>query len=197
MDRLVHHEIRAANSTLLAGTVTLAVTAVVQGFPAADWDWRFVGATAGFLVLWTLLRATRVKGLGSHREFEKAVPLEENGRVPPADVPLRRDHPVSGRLLFLYVVLTLPVALLWEPWVTVVCPGSAIAWLGDAAVAAHWERRHGLVLWRGHVRGSPWELSVSPRPATRTATGAPPGSPTPPAAPEVPEEPPRTTPPTT
>ncbi|WKX11800.1 hypothetical protein [Streptomyces sp. NL15-2K] len=64
------------------------------------------------------------------------------------------------------------VLMFWEPWVVLVPLGSALDWLGQAAVAAHWEHGHGKVVWRGRVHSRPWELSVSRRPPIRTATDA-------------------------
>lgn len=84
-----------------------------------------------------------------------------------------RDQPFSRKLFVLYLVFSLP--MFWEPWVVLIPLGSALDWLGQAAVAAHWERRHGKVVWRGRVHSSPWELSVSCRTPTRTATDALPG----------------------
>jgi hypothetical protein len=65
---------------------------------------------------------------------------------------------------------------LWEPWTAALSLWSALDWLGQAAITAHWERgQHGLLLWRDRADSSrPWELSVSRRPTTRTATGAQP-----------------------
>jgi hypothetical protein len=85
-----------------------------------------------------------------------------------------RDQPFSRKLFVLYLMLTLPASVWWEPWIVLLPLGSALGWLGQAAVAVHWERGHGRIVWRGHVESRPWELSVSSRPPTRTATGAQP-----------------------
>ncbi|OUD02970.1 hypothetical protein [Streptomyces swartbergensis] len=105
------------------------------------------------------------------RDYDKAVPVEDTGAVVPADASLR-DSWFNWPVLVLYLLFVLPISVFWEPWVTGIALWSALDWLGQAALVAHWERRHGLLLWRGHVGSRPWELSVSRRPPTRTATGA-------------------------
>ncbi len=173
MDRLVHHEVRAVLSVLAALAVALTVLGLVRGFSAPDRPGAlalYVGALLALLIVWTLLKATRIKWLGHVREFEKAVPTEDLDVVVPTD-RFQRDRPFSPGLFGLYLVFALPVSF-WEPWALGVLLWSPLEWLGQAALVAHWERRNGLLLWRGHVGGRPWELSVSRRPATRTATGA-------------------------
>lgn len=173
MDRYVHHQLRAVVSILAAGAVAAAVAALVRGFSPPKTDGlRFVAILFALLLVSTLLKATRVKGFSDVRHFEAAVPLDDTV-VLPTDGFLR-DQPFSRKLFVLYLVLTLPASVFWEPWIVLLPLGSALDWLGQAVVALHWERGHGRVVWRGHVGSRPWELSVSSRPPTRTATGAPP-----------------------
>lgn len=178
MDRLVHHELRASLAALLAFVISAVAVAVVRGIPTVPRAGRavlYVGGFLAILVVYTLLKATRVKGLSEVREFEAAVPADPDRALPAED--FWHDRPVSPRMFWLILVPTLAVTLLWEPWFLLFPLGSALDWAGQAALVARWERRHGRVLWRGHVGSRPWELSyspLSPPPPARTATGAPP-----------------------
>ncbi|MET9680258.1 hypothetical protein [Streptomyces coeruleorubidus] len=173
MDRLVHHELRAVVSVLAATAVTLTTVGLVRGFSAPPEPGRlglYTAAVLAWIVVWTLLKATRIKWFSEVREFEKAVRLD--GTDPAlATERFLRDRPFSPRMFVLYTLFAVPLAL-WEPLTAVIPLWSAVDWLGQAAVAARWERKHGLLLWRGHVDSRPWELSVSRRPPTRTASGA-------------------------
>jgi hypothetical protein len=180
MDRLLHHEFRAAFAALAVAVVCGVVLGLVHGFSASSdaGDLRtltvalFVGA-----VVWTLLGATGLKWVSEVRDFDRAVPVEDIDVVPPADRSLRGDW-FSPGLFGTYLVLTLPIALFWEGAVLSIPVWSAMNWLGKAALIIRWERRHGLVLWRGHDGARPWELSVSRRspaptgPTDPTDTGA-------------------------
>ncbi|MEU6176624.1 hypothetical protein [Streptomyces coeruleorubidus] len=173
MDRLLHHELRAAVSAFAAIAVALTAMGLVRGLSAPDQPGRlglYVVGLLAFLVVWTLLKATRIKWFSEVRSFEKAVPVEDLDVALPTE-RLLRDQPYSLRLFVLYLALALPLSF-WEPWSLGVLLWSALDWLGQAALIAHWERRNGLLLWRGHVESRPWELSVSRRPPTRTATDA-------------------------
>ncbi|GAP53356.1 hypothetical protein [Streptomyces azureus] len=173
MDRLVHHELRAVVSALAATAVALTTVGLVRGFSPPSEPGRlglYVAAVLASIVVWTLLKATRIKWFSEVRDFEKAVPVEETGTVLPTERFLH-DQPFSPRLFVLYLLFAVPLSL-WEPWAATLLLWSALDWLGQAALVARWERRHGLLLWRGHVESRPWELSVSRRPPTRTATGA-------------------------
>ncbi|MFF5963965.1 hypothetical protein ACFY64_09485 [Streptomyces collinus] len=175
VDRLVHHELRAVLSVCAALAVALTALGLVRGISAPDRPGAlalYFGALLALLVVWTLLKATRLKWISHVRDFEKAVPVEDLDVALPTGRFLR-DQPFSLRLFVLYLVLALPLAF-WEPWTLALLLWSALDWLGQAALSAHWERRTGLLLWRGHVGSRPWELSVSRRPPTRTATGAQP-----------------------
>ncbi|MFI6011561.1 hypothetical protein ACIBAG_22575 [Streptomyces sp. NPDC051243] len=178
MDRLVHHELRAALAALLAFVICAVAVAVVRGIPTAPFGRAalYLGGLVALLAVFTLLEATRIKGVSEVRYFDAAVPVDPERALPPED--FWHDQPVSRRMFWFILVPTLPVALLWEPWVIVFPLGSALSWAGKAALVAHWERRHGRLLWRGHIASRPWELSyspLSPPPPARTATDAPPG----------------------
>ncbi|GGW90693.1 hypothetical protein [Streptomyces lomondensis] len=175
MDRLVHHELRAVFSVLAATAVALTASVLFHGFSPPSDTGRLALYAAGVLALllvWTLLRASRLRWFSEVRNFEKAVPVEDID-PPGAAERLLRHRPFSPRLFVGYVLGAVPLAL-WQPLTTGIFLWSALDWLSEAAVAAHWERRNGLLLWRGRVDSRPWELSVSRRPPTRTATGAQP-----------------------
>lgn len=173
MDRLLHHELRAVVSILAATAVALTTAGLVRGFSLPSEPGRlglYGAAVLAYFAVWTLLKATRIKWFSEVLDFEKAAPVEETGAVPPAQGFLR-DQPFSPRLFVLYLLFAVPLCL-WEPWAALLSLWWAVDWLGKAAVVARWERRHGMLLWRGHVDSRPWELSVSRRPPTRTATDA-------------------------
>ncbi|MFF8030496.1 MULTISPECIES: hypothetical protein [unclassified Streptomyces] len=176
MDRLLHHELRAVFAALAAAVVSGAALGLVHGFSVPSNAGGLVKLSAGLLVgavVFTLLGATRLKWVSEVRDFEQAVPVEDIDVVPPEARSLRGDWFGPG-LFATYLVLTLPIALFWEAAVLAIPVWSALSWLGKAALIAHWERRHGLVLWRGHVGARPWELSVSRRSPASAGTGAPP-----------------------
>lgn len=169
MDRYVHHELRSVYTALAALAVSLAVTSGVRGAPLTAFGaGLFVTVMLAFTVISTLLHATRIKGIGELRDFESAVLLEQ---APADEVSLRR-HPLNWWLFTVMAVSTLALALAYEPWIALLPLWPALAWLGQAWLAAEWERRNGKVLWRGHDTDAPWKLSVSPRPLPRTAIGA-------------------------
>ncbi|WAZ23555.1 hypothetical protein STRCI_004903 [Streptomyces cinnabarinus] len=168
MDRYVHHELRSVITVLAAVAVCAPVTAAVHGTLIDSGDLSlFLAGLIGFAVLFTLAQASRIKWLSEVLDFEAAVPLEE----PPPEVSLLR-HPVNPWLLAVMTAGTLGTALAWEPAAALFPLWLALAWLGQAWLAVNWERGNGKVLWRGHDPDKPWRLSVSPRPLTRTATGA-------------------------
>ncbi|WP_405670932.1 hypothetical protein [Streptomyces sp. NBC_01530] len=146
----------------------MPVTTGVRGAPlTAGGLGTFVTCGLAFTVVSTLLHASRVRWFGEVRGFEEAASLDQA----PLAVPLR-THPLNAWLLAVMLVPTLALAI---AWVALLPLWAALPWLGQAWLAAGWERRNGKVLWRGHDQDAPWKLSVSPRPLPRTATGAPPG----------------------
>ncbi|MFF9484708.1 hypothetical protein [Streptomyces sp. NPDC014676] len=176
MDRLLYHELRAAFAALAVAVVCGTVLGLVHGFAvpsdAGDLMMLSLALLAG-VALSTLLGATRLKWVSEVRDFDRAVPVADIDVVPPADRSLRGDW-FSPGFFVAYLVPVLPVALFWEGAVLFIPLWSALSWLGKAALIIRWERRHGLVLWRGHVEARPWELSVSHRSPASAGTGEPP-----------------------
>ncbi|MDN0195170.1 hypothetical protein [Streptomyces sp. S.PNR 29] len=175
MVRYVHDELRDVFSALAASAVNVAVMVSVRGFsPVRPSGLALLaGLALAFLAVYTLLRSSRLKWFSGVKQFEAAVPVEDTDAALPTGDSLRR-HPIGLRLFAACVAMTLPLALLWDSWMAVFPLWPALAWLGRAVVCARWERRHGRLVWRGHLPEEPWELSVSRRPPTRTATDAPP-----------------------
>jgi hypothetical protein len=159
MDRYVHHELRSVYTALAALAVSLAVTSGVRGAPMTAYGaGTFALALIAFTVVFTLLGATRLKWVGEIRDFESAVPLET---APAHGISLRR-HPLNWWLFTVMSVPTFVLAIAWEPWIALLPLWPTLAWLGQAWLAADWERRNGKVLWRGHDTDAPWKLSYSP-----------------------------------
>ncbi|MFI6929997.1 hypothetical protein [Streptomyces sp. NPDC050287] len=178
MDRLVHHELRSSLTALLAVVVGAVVVGLVRGLPSTritDGTALFIAAVFGLLVLFTLLKATRITWFSGVPEWDAATPVDPETALPTQD--FRHAKPVDPVLLLILLVPALFVALVWQPWMIVTPLWSAVEWAGQAALIACWERRNGRQLWRGRVQGRPGELSyspVSPPAPTRTATDAPP-----------------------
>ncbi|GGQ06173.1 hypothetical protein GCM10010279_11820 [Streptomyces mutabilis] len=74
-------------------------------------------------------------------------------------------------------VPTLTAALVWGPWLALLPPASAAHRGMQALLVTVRERRNGRLLWRRPTMGAVGLATspLSPRPPTRTATGAPPG----------------------
>jgi hypothetical protein len=166
MDRYVHHELRSVYTALAALAVSLAVTGGVRGAPMTAYGaGRFALGMIAFTVVFTLLGATRLKWVGEIRDFEAAVPLE----TAPAEVVSLRRHPLNWWLFTVMSVSTPVFAVAWEPWIALLPLWPALSWLGQAWLAADWERRNGKVLWRGYDTDAPWKLSYSPGGSRREA----------------------------
>jgi hypothetical protein len=173
MDRLLYHELRAVFAALAVTVVCGAALGLVHGFAApsdaGDPMLLSLALLAGAAAS-TLLGATRLKWVSEVRDFDRAVPVEDIGVVPPAGRSLRGDW-FSPGFFVAYLMPILPIALFWEGVVLFIPLWSAMSWLGKAALIIRWERRHGLVLWRGHAAARPWELSVSRRSPAPAGTG--------------------------
>jgi hypothetical protein len=172
MGRYVHMELWAALAVLTGTAVGVAAGAGLREEPPVRGD--AVGAVAavalGFLVVAVLFRTSRLKWVGEVREFEAAVPQ-------PDPRPTTRSRSYGVRLLALFVPAALFASFFADTGVALVPLVMALDWLAKAVAGARWERANGRVLWRGGFREEPWRLSystLSPRPGTRTATGAPP-----------------------
>ncbi|WP_371661088.1 hypothetical protein [Streptomyces sp. NBC_00280] len=178
MDRLVHHELRAFLTALLAVAVSAVVVGLVRGFPAVRISDRSAQTLAGFLAIWalfTFLENTRIKWFGEVRDFDAATPLAPETVLPTED--FWHDRPVQPGFLLVLVVPTLGMAFFMGSWMCLAPLVVGLGWAAKAARVAHWERKNGRVLWRGRVGSRPWELSCSqagPRTPARTATDAPP-----------------------
>lgn len=170
MGRYVHMELWAALAVLTGTAGGVAVAIGVRGEPpvrAATVEWVAALAVV-FLVVATLLRASRLKWVGKVRDFEAAGPEPGAGPTP-------RHLWYGLRMLGLVATAALFASFFTDAAVAVALV-QALDWLAKAVVGARWERAHGRVLWRGHNRGEPWRLSyspVTPRPSTRTATDGP------------------------
>jgi hypothetical protein len=128
----------------------------------------------GFLVLSTLVRASRLKWAGRIREFEAAAPLPDTERPRPRTA-------FAPRLLTLVLLPALCVFVIRDTAIVAASLMVGLDWLGKAVAGAGWERSNGRHLWLAADPGEPSALrytAVSPSPRTRTATGAPPARPT-------------------
>ncbi|MFF3311650.1 hypothetical protein [Streptomyces sp. NPDC002952] len=114
-------------------------------------------------LLFTLVRLTE------NRDFEHALPLE-NPEVLPADHT--RHVPVRGSLVAVPVVPALAMGLAWNPWLSLTPMSMALDCLVRGCVAARFERKRRVLLWRGQVEDRPWELSWSPAERSRPETSS-------------------------
>ncbi|MEU3334253.1 hypothetical protein [Streptomyces sp. NPDC006668] len=176
MVRYVRQELGTALALLAATAVGVVVAVGVHGRPPvrADRVWLVAVLALGYLLLVTLLRGSRLRWVGEVRRFEAAVPV--TGREPGGEPGRQRGR--FPLLIFVAFVVTASVfALVGGPLIPLLPLLPTLDWLAKAAVAAHWERGHGRLLWREHDRHGPQRLSYTPFTApapTRTATGAPP-----------------------
>ncbi|MFG2940839.1 hypothetical protein [Streptomyces sp. NPDC048282] len=70
-------------------------------------------------------------------------------------------RPIDRSFHYMPLVPALVMGLALSPWLTLVHLPMALDWLIRAGIAACWEKKHGVLLWRGHVPDGPWELSYS------------------------------------
>lgn len=172
MVRYVHHQLIVVVEVGAVMILAAPVVFAVRGVPQAEGDKAavllfFVGASAFFGLLAV---STRLTWLGGEKgDFETAVPLASPGvALPSPRESWRRSFdPAFGVFV---AVLSFAVGLLWSPW--------AIGWLVlfvperivKGTYALLWERRHGVLLWRGAVEEQPLGkgqfLYSSPRIAT-------------------------------
>jgi len=166
MVRYVDHQLRSVFSALAAALVSWAGYCAVRGIP----EFRTSQAASGFgmllafVLLWTLLKASRIKHVSEVRAFEAAVPLPDPDTEPPPTGSLRR-HPLYPPLFVGLAVFTLAISLFWEPTCAIVPLWLTLDWLGETALGVIRERRHGRRLWRGHQPDAPYRLSYSPHPS--------------------------------
>ena len=172
MDRFLYHETRATGAALVATAVCAVAGGAVHGFqplPAGEAARQFPVWLLGLVVLSVL-----VELVVEVRRFRKAVPLAADVEPPP-DEPLRERLFLPGLFAFM-AVPTLVAAVVWGAWLALFPLASAVHWGTQALLITVWERRNGRLLWRKHTMGNVGLATspLSPRPPTRTATGAPP-----------------------
>ncbi|MER7186833.1 hypothetical protein ABT404_46495 [Streptomyces hyaluromycini] len=172
MVRYVHHQLIAVVEAGAAMAVTAPVVLGVRGLPQVDTLkvallLYFAGASAFFGLL-AVSTGSRWLG-GEKRDFESAVPLAD----PEAILPASREswrRSFDGVFAVLVALPSLVFGLLWSPWAI----GWAVFFVPERIVKGvyvfFWERRHGLLLWRGRVEEQPLGkdqfLYSSPRIAT-------------------------------
>ncbi len=155
MRRYVHHELMAVAEAVGATLVTVPVVFGVRGVPRGEGDWRALALLAAFSAVNGVLACTRLSWLGGEkREFEDAVPLADPDSVLPTPRESLRRSIDRGFAVFL-MLFGLVFALIWVPimalWSVLFLPERLI----KAAYGTYWERRHGVLLWRGHVPEQP------------------------------------------
>ncbi|MGX4695162.1 hypothetical protein [Streptomyces sp. JNUCC 63] len=156
MRRYVHHELTTIAEAVCAVAISVPVVFGVRGIPKVDAGWRAAVAVIALGAVYGVLTSTRLTWLGGEkRDFERAVPLNPDTALPTPGESLR--HSLDGRFVAFLVVSTLVVALFWEPLAALLPLIFVPDRLAKAAYAAYWERRHGIMLWRGHVPDQPLE----------------------------------------
>lgn len=156
MVRYVHHQLMIFAEAGCAVAITAPVVFGVRGVPTISSElWLTFLVLGGVTAAFGVLACSRWSWLGGEkRDFETAVPLANAKAVLPAPKEaLRRSF--YGGFVALLVVPCLVVGLIWEPlvvfWPFVFVPDRAV----KGVYAASWERRHGVLLWRGHVEEQP------------------------------------------
>jgi hypothetical protein len=173
--RYVHHQLITVAEAAAALAVTVPVVFAVRGVPTPPEDfWQVSAALAVFLALIGLLSCTVGRRGTEKRDFETALPLADPDAVLPTPRESLRRSFTPGFVAYLMVVC-LVLALVWEPLVAF----APLLYVPDRVVkgayAAHWERRHGLVLWRGHVADQPLGDEQSLYSSGRRPVARPPG----------------------
>ncbi|MFE7841950.1 hypothetical protein ACFU53_39620 [Streptomyces sp. NPDC057474] len=155
MVRYVHHQLITVAEAAAAMAVTVPAVLVLRDLskPSAGF-WQVGVPLMAFLAVFGLLSCTVRRLGGEIRDYEAALPLADPDSVlPTPQDSLRRSFDVG--FVGFTVVTCLVIALAWEPlvayWPLVPVPDRVVR----GAYAARWERRHGLLLWRGHVADQP------------------------------------------
>ncbi|MEV6590418.1 hypothetical protein [Streptomyces acidicola] len=144
-------------AAVCAVAVTVPVVFGVRGVPPGiDADLQlFWTVLMAFAALNGVLACTRLTWFGGEKQdFENAVPVADPGTVRRAlEASLRRSFDWS----FLVILGAPSIAMgLWlDPWMAFFPLLFVPEQLIKGAYAAYWERRHGMVLWRGHVPEQP------------------------------------------
>lgn len=155
MVRYVHHQMITVAEAAATMAVTVPVVFAVRGVPRPDAEiWRVGAVLAAFFAVFGLLSCFVGWLGGEKKDFETALALADPDSVLPTPRESWRRSFGTGFVIFM-AVGCLFIALTWEPmivfWPLVLVPERVV----KGAYAAHWERRHGLVLWRGHVADQP------------------------------------------
>lgn len=174
MRRYVNHQLMSVAMAVCASAISALVAFSVRGLPEMDDDhgWWFIQVMFGFCVFAGIVGALPFVKYSEVRTFRAAVPLNDPAAVLPADHAASRgpfDRNLFDRgFLLLLLVPSLIGALFWTPWAALFPLTLAVEWLMRACLTAYWERRHGLLLWRGEVKEQPLGkdqlLYSSPRP---------------------------------
>ncbi|MFE2531400.1 hypothetical protein [Streptomyces sp. NPDC059371] len=148
----------AVVDAVIAMAVTAPVVFGVRGLPHAH-DGKLDGLVyllcismcgAPFGLVAVTSRRRRLGG--EKQDFENALPLADPEAIPAARDSLRR---CVGDLVVLFALPALFFGLFWSPWgVLGACslvPERVIKGVG----AFLWERRHGVLLWKGRVEDQP------------------------------------------
>ncbi|WP_157877356.1 hypothetical protein [Streptomyces odonnellii] len=162
-----------------ASAIGALVAFSVVGIPEMDDDYGrwFIQFMFGLSVFAGISGALPFVKHAEVRTFKAAMPLNDPAAVLPGSRVTPR-YVVDRRFLLLLLVPSLIAALLWSPWAALFPLTLAVEWLMRAGLAAHWERRHGVLLWRGEVKEQPLGkgqlLYSSPRPGpSSTDIGGP------------------------
>ena len=164
MVRYVRHEWWAAVLVLggVAGGWAAAVGTGQESPVRAGALAMLITCALGFLVLSTVLRASRLKWVGQMREFEASAALPETGRH-------GRGAAFAPRMLGLLLLPALCVFVIRDTAIVAVLLAVGLDWLGKAAAGTCWEQVSGRRLWLAPDPEEPWRLSRSP---ARPVTGA-------------------------
>lgn len=170
--RYVHHQLITVAEAAAVMALAAPLAFIVHGLqPFEGGNVAGLQCVAGASALWGLSAAsTRSKWLAGERgDFETAVPLTAPEAILPSPrQSLRRSF--NPAFVVIAALPSLAFGLLWSPW--------AIGWIlflvpqriAKGVYAYVWERRHGVLLWRGAVEEQPLAkgqfLYSSPRIAT-------------------------------
>ncbi|MFF2364069.1 hypothetical protein ACFVU0_15360 [Streptomyces sp. NPDC058122] len=172
MVRYAHFQLMAA---VEAGIATVAVAPVVlgvRGLPHAEGDdWVLLLYLVGMSAFSGLMAGmTGMRWLGGEKgSYDSAVPVADPKTVlPTRRQSLRRSF--DGGFVVMSGLSCLFMGLIWSSWgILFACVFFAPERVGKGVSVLLWERRHGLLLWRGRLDEQPLEkwrsLYSSPRAA--------------------------------
>ncbi|QQM46198.1 hypothetical protein [Streptomyces liliifuscus] len=157
MVRYVHHQLATIVEVGVAMAVTAPVVFGVRGLPHAESGkvvslLAVLGASALFGLMAISIRSHWLGG--EKRDFESAVALTDPETIlsDPRE-SMRRSF--DGSFVVFVALSCLVFGLLWGPWGI----GWAVVFIPERIVkgvyVSFWERRHGVLLWRGRVEEQP------------------------------------------